>query len=319
MFYILPDPLGAAMVYKYRSPRVWAYSSDLESLIEAVKSFGEEPKKSLEYLVEVIATGNGGFFPASYQDVETLPPFSYLAIDDTNSYQGSYRCSETFFSRPSNMNDLFDEARSDLIRNVRAVAESDFGHRISHLTGGFDSRLILSALMHEGLQDRFKFMCSGNAQMPDRRIAGELCGHMGIPMTNSDGTIKGAYAPGNAMFGTFGMLRSDLPVAALPDHILMSGGYGECLRSFYGARNASATSPQATLQAIHGRTFAAESRMLGDDFYATYVDRFKAFLTGAVAAGVPKDATLDYMYASKRNRYYVGLTSEYHSNLTPRV
>jgi hypothetical protein len=318
-YHVFPDPLGAAMVYEYRSPRVWAHSSDLEALIEAVTCFGEDPKKSLEYLVEVIATGNGGFFPASYEDVTTLPPFAYMSIDDRNAYQGSYHCSDAFFNRPSSMEDLFDEARSDLIRNVRAVAASSFGHRISHLTGGFDSRLILSALMHEQLQGQFKFMCSGNAQMPDRKISGELCGHVGIPLTNSDGTIKGAYKPGNAMFGTFGMLRSDLPESALPDHVLMSGGYGECLRSFYGARNAVSSSPEATLQAIHGRTFAAESRMLGDDFYGTYVDRFKGFLAGAVAEGLPHDAVLDYMYASKRNRYYVGLTSEYHSNLTPRV
>ncbi|PQZ68292.1 hypothetical protein CQ050_13640 [Achromobacter sp. MYb9] len=318
-FHAFPDPLGAAMLYEYRSPRVWAHSSDLEALIEAVTHLGEEPKKSLEYLVEVIATGNGGFFPASYEDVATLPPFAYVSIDDMNSYQGSYHCSDAFFARPSNIADLFEEARSDLIQNVRAVAASGFGHRISHLTGGFDSRLILSAMMHEHLHDEFKFMCSGNTQMPDRRIAGELCGHVGIPLTNSDGTIKRAYAPGNAMFGTFGMLRSDLPESALPDHVLMSGGYGECLRSFYGARNAVMTAPEATLQAIHGRTFAAESRMLGPDFYATYVDRFKDFSAGAVSDGLPRDAVLDYMYAAKRNRYYVGLTSEYHSNMTPRV
>ena len=227
-YHILPDPLGATMLYEYRSSNNWAYSSDLESLIAAIKEFGEHPQKSIEYLVEVIATGNGGFFPTSYSDVDSLPPFSHVFISDDDIRKGTYKFSETFFERPASMEDLFDEARSDLIRNVTAVAKSNIGTRISHLTGGFDSRLILAALLNSRQHEGFRYMCSGSIQMPDRKIAGNLCGHLGIPLTNSDGTIKSAYIPGNAMFGTHGMVRSDLPASSLPDHVLMSGGYGEC-------------------------------------------------------------------------------------------
>lgn len=319
-YYILPDPLGACILFEYKSPRLWAHSSDLESLINAVKEHGEQVRKSLDYLVEVVATGNGGFFSASYEDVDAFSPFTYLFADDTTSRRETYSVADTFFSHPSNMDDLFEAARCDLISNVKAVANSSFEHRISHLTGGFDSRLILSALMYTGNHDKFRFMCSGSPKLPDRKIAGELCGHVGVCFTNSDGTIKAPYEPGNAMFGTHGLLRLDLPASSLPGHVLMSGGYGECLRSFYGARSSATGEAESVLQALYGRFFANDSgRIVSDSFNNVYVERFRDFLKSAVASGIPHDAVLDYMYAAKRNRYYVGLTSEYYSNLIPRV
>ena len=93
-----------------------------------------------------------------------------------------------------------------------------------------------------------------------------------------------------------------------------------CLRSFYGSRNNAVGGPEAILQAIYGKAMSSEQpRLIEENFYQAYVERFSAFTATAARNGIPADATLDYMYAAKRNRYYVGLISEYHSNLTPRV
>ncbi|SSY79776.1 hypothetical protein [Alcaligenes faecalis] len=318
--YVFPDPLGAMIVFEYKSPRAIAYSSDLESLVKAVQELGEVVEKNFNYLVELVATGNGGFFSSSYKNVSSFLPFEYLCVSQKESRKFRYSVADEFFSVPRSLDDLFERARNEILENVTAVAKSSFDNCISHLTGGFDSRLILSALTYSGYENKFRFMCSGNLNLPDRRIAGELCGHLGLCLTNSDGTVKSSYQPGKAMFGTSGLLRFDLPVSAFPGHVLMSGGYGECLRSFYSSRNNSLGDPRSVLSSLYGRFFSDDSnRIVSSSFYDFYLNQFKGFLDESLGFGVPADAVLDYMYVAKRNRYYVGLTSGYFSNTIPRV
>ena len=318
--YLCPDPLGAMVVFEYKSPNVLAYSSDLGSLVEAVQGLGEVVEKNFNYLVELIATGNGGFFSSSYKNIFSLHPFEYLHINQKGGRRSIYSVRDDFFSAPHSLDDLFEKSRAEILENVAAVAQSGFGSCISHLTGGFDSRLILSALIYSGYADKFRFMCSGGLNLPDRRIAGELCGHLDLCLTNSDGTVKAPYQPGKAMFGTSGLLRLDLPVSAFPDHVLMSGGYGECLRSFYGSRNSGVSDSHSILASLYGRFFSNDAnRIVSSSFYDFYIDQFDGFLNEVMDLGLPSDSILDYMYIAKRNRYYVGLTSGYFSNLIPRV
>lgn len=322
-FYILPDPLGAAILFKYSCADIQAFSTDMAALIEVVKEFGATPTKNINYLIELVATGNGGFNQSSYLDVDALEQFSYIECQGNAIRHNFYSSREEFYTPTSNQKHMLERTRDEILGNARAVLKVEGKSTVAHLTGGFDSRLVLAALMSAGMdKSAMKFMCSGNIELPDKFISTQLCGHLGIAMTNSVGTLAQPFEAGESLFSTSGLLKFDPPKAALPNHLLLSGGYGECFRSFYGYRVEfpEGASIADTLHKIHGSVFAPDGeRLISESFYEDYKLKFEQFVADARGKGIRQDAILDYMYITMRSRYFFGLIAEYQSNISPRI
>lgn len=318
--WILPDPLGGGMLLEYKDDDICAYSSDMQSLIQALEGINKKPKKNFDYLTEIISTGNGGFFSSSFQKIKPIPQFSYVVVDNTGCFTKEYKIRSTLFEHPASLDDLFEKTRSEILSNILAVSKAGNKIKTSHLTGGFDSRLVLSAIMHLNLQDEFQFMCSGRMDLPDKKISYDLCGHFNLAFTDDDGLARKAYQPGHAFDDTYGMLRQEQGIGGNKNHILLSGGYGECLRSFFSYRTNVEPGKTINLGHLYDRSFFNQDqpRFLSSHFYQKYYNEFQNFIESCQRNGLRDDAILDFAYLNIRNRYYVGLISLYHSNLSPR-
>lgn len=321
--FILPDPLGGCILFRYNSKNLVAYSSDLAALIKAVKDTGETPTKNLNYVIELVATGNGGFNSSSYNDVVALEQFEFVEINQNRVSIKSYGLASAFFQPLASYEYAFESSRDELLGNAEAVLQETGRNKIAHLTGGFDSRLVLAALVGAGLnKDEFKFNCSGHIDLPDKFISTQLCGHLGLTMTNSVGSIKKKNELGNSLYRTEGLIKFDPPHSALRNHLLLAGGYGECFRSFYANRYdlQADTKIENLLASLHGSKFSQDGdRLISDSFYEDYKVKVSAFIADSIKKGIRRDAVLDYMYVAKRNRYFVGLISNFQSNTSPRV
>lgn len=324
--YIIPDPLSGSMLFYYKDKHNWYFSSDLESLLLILKKFGISPKKNFEYLTELISTGNGGFVPTSYVGISVLEPFEYVKIKDGLVSILKSSEFEKFFSPLSEVEkkDYFEIVRAEFIENIKAVSKSKIKNKVAHLTGGFDSRLVVSSLISSGVDlEEFSVMCSGNDEINDKVIAKKLAAHYELFFTNSDGRNNNApYEPGRALFPSMGMVRADVPSRFLDDYVVMSGGYGGLLRSVYGSR-ASLTngSLEEVLKKLFGMRFCPDlnNGIVSSRFYDFYYSKFESYINKISKYGLQRDSILDYIFATKRNRYYIGSISALHSKYSPRV
>lgn len=320
--YILPDPLGSAIVFKYEHEHTVVISSDIESILKTLKTKNIIIKKNINYLIEVISTGNGGFNTSSYIDIEAIKPFEYISIYNSSIKLSTYVKKNDFFN-PENKDVLFEKSREEILQNISATLNHN-GNKISHLTGGFDSRLVLSALSClPSFKENYGFFCSGNKELLDKQIALSLASHFGLTMTDSDGTFSDSIITPNFDYSN-GLIKISVPTNSLPNNLIISGGYGECLRSFYDNKYILDTNfnTQDIVRSLYGDfcfNKDPSARLVSDEFYESYNYKLGEFINNALSIGVNKDAVFDYMYLTIRNRYYVGLTSLYISNVSDRV
>ncbi|MFA1604570.1 hypothetical protein ACDW82_13055 [Alcaligenes faecalis] len=325
-YFVVPDPLSGSMLFYYKEDENWFISSDLESLLLVLREAGIEPKKRFEYLTELISTGNGGFVPSSYEGVCVLDPFEYISI--TRDSVKILRSPEhdKLLSPLSNIEkkDLFYVVRDEFINNVRSVSQSNIKNKVAHLTGGFDSRLVLAALLASGVdRDLFNVMCSGNEETNDKVIAKKLASHYDLIFTNSDGrNSANSFEPGKALFPSMGMVRANIPSRFLEDYVVMSGGYGGLLRSVYGSRaTLSNNSIGNVLTSLFGKRFSSDENngIVSKKFYDFYYAEFEKYINKIKGYGLSVNSILDYIFATKRNRYYIGSISALYSKHSPRV
>lgn len=319
-FFILPDPLSGGMLFKYTSTNLIGYSSDIQSLLDVAIKNGEHPRKNIFYAAELACIENGGFYSSSYIEIEALEQFSYVKIHKHDDNINYYSVMNEFFCNNFSYEDLLYSAKKEILDNTRAIMEREI-KKIAHITAGFDTRLSLSAFLENNFnKEDLLFFCSGDIQSIDKSIASQLCGHFGLTMTN----YQGFSVSENNLKNTSGLLPCSIPEHVEQNMLIISGGYGECLRSFFSCRSMlpETYDPIDILSKIYGNmafNSNSEETIISKNIYNDFIKLFAAFIDDATELGIRRDAILDYMYVNKRNRYYVGIISKYFSNVVPRV
>lgn len=236
---INPDPIGSCLIYYYNKEGVVAFSSDLESMVFWLKSQGVDVKKSSFYQAMVLAIGDGAFGYTSYEDVFALESSKYIVayqnrhqileygVEEYLKGEGSYEC-------------LLSTAEKDIEENIKAISESKFD-KIAHLTGGMDSRLVVSAISSTGSLGKYSIFCSGQHGYPDFDTAYALCSVLGARMTNKQSLIQKdipkdfyKYYKWSSL-DNCGMLPNqptNIGMVGNKNTLVLSGGYGECLRGY---------------------------------------------------------------------------------------
>jgi hypothetical protein len=319
---IIADPLGGAIIFYYKSDSISVFSNSITSIINVLNMINIYPKKSMDYLTELISTGNGGYFESSYEGIHALKPFQYIkGINNSFSIQ-DYTWKHEFFSPISDYNAGLELAVEEIKNNIKAVTNyKNSSYKIAHLTGGFDSRLVLSSILNTDSSDHYHFFCSGNSDMPDRHIAEKLSSEFNLTMTeyggqsplNTPSTLEEEYLW--QMQFTGGIL-STAPKGQYErnNNIILSGGYGECFRSFFGARKSdlASTDLETIMSTLWGNLFFSkneEDALFSASFKKRLSEQMKKVMNEPLEYGLREDAHLDYLYTRVRNRYYVGVTS----------
>ncbi|WP_203782587.1 hypothetical protein [Paractinoplanes rishiriensis] len=315
---VLPDPLAGGLVYVHESGDLTAVSSGLAELVGTLARLGRKPAKSLGFLAEVVATTNGGWaHPASYQGVDVLAPFEYLEIGATGVRRCTYRAAARLLDGSVPYRERLAAAAAEIRSNVAALATAGRDPKVLHLTAGFDSRLMLAAILEGGFADRVHFTCTGRSDTADKRVSAALAAEFGLTMTEGQGAPLAEH-PRTLTDQVLWQMRAAYGMATVGPHrgyrpggsVIGAGGYGEIARSFYSHRLRHLD--QHDVPAVVGTLWGGDVLSLGPRglLAPALVERVHAGLAERLAAagrlGVRADARWDHLYLTGRNRYFVG-------------
>lgn len=254
---VAPDPLGGAVVYYYNRNGHYYVSTDVVSLRNALEADGISTTKSYDFQVERLLIGNSGATDSSYNEINTLDSFEFIHINSGNFDIINLR-KELLQADGDSYYELLRKTRQEILENVVAVAGSRSQMKIAHITGGFDSRLVLAAITHAGVKHKFRFFCSGPEKTRDRIIADGLTEQYGLKRTTGPGLVAGpAHSITERILGP--LFHSGGILTTGPngreenvDVIAVGGGYGELYRTMYAERfnETDRNDPEAAIRAM---------------------------------------------------------------------
>lgn len=325
-YLILNDPLGGGQIYLKENVRRSVISSDLDSLSDVCKFRNTPLQKNLHYFITQALTytqTHGADTP--YLEVKLLPRGSGIKILKSGKVeQILISPSEHFYFPKMSYKDGVDAFVHDMLENVTKSAEHNFDIKISHLTAGFDSRLVLAAMLKAGVADNFIYYCIGSSA--DFEISKSLAGHFGLRHTSSnDGNPRGRgwqknyheYVK-NAPRATQLVLGEGIDFRYSPsNNLVFQGGYGELARTFNSFKwdgNVSLIPSLAyTLWRWNG--FPGESEVASSIWSKDYLDIVITRLAEDVQQfkelDLPDDYFTNWFYIEKRNRLFIGARTFY--------
>ncbi|WP_417368045.1 hypothetical protein [Glutamicibacter arilaitensis] len=317
--YALPDILGEAILYHYSTSGIEILTGDLQVIEKLTTRLHLPLTKSIDYSLELAVSSNGGFTHSSYIEVSSLDMLQYAMVSRSGINIEYYEGSEEFFNSPISNEELLDLAANEIQENVRAAASNRSLHKIAHLTGGFDSRLVLAAAKAQGVVNQFSFFCKGDPVQEDTKIAQSAASKVGAVMTVNNGTPSDYQISdyGGALLSSMLVSSGILPIGPSAGHqesdvTLLSGGYGETFRSFYGTRigqlNGRKLSGEHFGSTIWGSyLFSPDGKgLFASDFITNYASRIDAELDKGRGLGIAEEDLPDFLYLQIRNRYFVG-------------
>ena len=235
-----PDPLGGAIAFYIRHAGHTVISTDINQITKFYKGNKKPLEKNTLFQVERIVFGNGGLNKSSFKNVKSAEPFQYILVNSGNVQVNNYSIFDDLNSLSHDA--LFRQLREDVLSSVNAILDHSSQQKIAHVTGGFDSRLVLSAMQSLGRTSEALFFCSGPEGTTDRQVADSLTTEYnlrrvaGAGLTPSPTGLMAEKLLG-PLFSSGGLTSSGpvgrekkVPVSAV------GGGYGEVLRTFYGQR-----------------------------------------------------------------------------------
>ncbi|MGP5043919.1 hypothetical protein ACTXJR_07835 [Glutamicibacter ardleyensis] len=311
----LPDPLGGAIAFKYETSKISFVSTDLAQLVNIARDHGITLEKDPLFQIERLLIGNGGLTHSSYLGVHSIDPFEYMVMDGTQIYTKKYRILDSL--EDSSLFELFQQLRNDVLSSVNAIVNSDSQQVISHLTAGFDSRLVLSAILHSGVQNKVLMFCSGPEGSTDRAIADGLtrqyklkrstgAGLTAAPTSNMSERLIGPLFASAGLTSTGPLGRElSVPVTA------MGGGYGEVLRTFYGNRPISKNGKldRQTIVSSYLPMASMENSYVSDSATDLVTEKLFSRLQQLEQRFGDGSFVGDAFYTYTRNRYHIGQSS----------
>ncbi|MCX7542897.1 hypothetical protein OS128_08210 [Corynebacterium sp. P5848] len=315
---MFPDPLGGVFTFIFEDTESVAASNDLSALVRFLKSLGKDIRRNLAYSATLATMGHSGLVPTPYKNISVLPQFKWLHFSNRGAKQEVYSDFDQLVADDLSDSELFEATRADILENLRLASLADTEIKISHLTGGFDSRLILGGLLCNQLQERYAFYTSGDDRSADKTIANSLKKHYHLRTTDQDG-LKNVGAATDFQTRSFlsyevsdGIVSFSSVIGAVPTKsLILSGGYGEFLRSPFKSRDLLVNDIPAAALRIYG-DFAfgpCDSRIISDSLMEYCADRLSSMRSSAFEKGVRPDSIADYFYSADRSRWFIGPTT----------
>ena len=181
---IVTDPLAIAMLYRAESNDLVAFATRPGLAAGAVTAPGREPARDALAVGWLIYDGNLCGDRTGFSQVRALPIGSYAELHPR--FGSRVRVADpTPWASPAGLPDdpraLLDLVHQDMLERVESIAKLP-GRRpqIAELTGGRDTRLILSLIVEAGLQDTFRFRTKGQPETPDFVVGAELAALCGL-------------------------------------------------------------------------------------------------------------------------------------------
>ncbi|MAQ08250.1 MAG: hypothetical protein CMQ11_00190 [Gammaproteobacteria bacterium] len=327
-YLILNDPLGGGQIYLKASAGRTVISSDLNSLADVCKFRNEPLRKSLHYFMTQALTytqTHGADTP--YLDVALLRRGEGVRVSRSGEVElVSVSPPERLYFSGMSYREGMDAFVQDMLENVAKPLDHDFDIKVSHLTAGFDSRLVLAAMLKAGVADDFIYYCISSSA--DFEISRSLSGHFELRHTSSnDGNPRGRgwqrdyheYVK-NSPRATQFVLGEGIDFRYSPsNNLVFQGGYGELARTFNSFKWDGDLSQISSLAHSLWRWngFPEESEVASSIWSKDYLDivirRLSEDIRRFRELGLPDDYFTNWFYIEKRNRLFIGART-YYSN-----
>jgi hypothetical protein len=296
---IVPDWSGVDQLYVAESPNSISISNRSGLCARVATPNGAPARRSLTAAGWIAGAGWIPDQESGYWDVERPRAGSLVVIDPRRGAEVIEPAVSPIYPRaqddpPFTYEEALDDVERDLRDTIRAVAELPATERVLLLTGGKDSRTLLSVILSEGVQDRFRFETSGAPQRADVILAKSMATRFGLdwsqvdptsrsPETELDNLLKHVYLT-EGMTSSWSMSASPVFSPA----VVVNGTSGETLR--WGKVSGSAVGAQ-TIDEMVGRVLPKDPfdvlNVLRPDIRAYYTDFTSRWLREQADAGIP--------------------------------
>ena len=324
-YYIMNDPLGGGQIYLFEQGSATFLGSELRSLIKVCISRGYTIEPDPRYFAAEILTYTQSYgSPSPYKNIRVIPRGDFLRIQKNGGIEIFSALPKTQVYSPfKNYFEGFELVKKDLLQNVELSSSKIYDYKISHLTAGFDSRLILSAMFSLGIQDEFLYYCIKDSS--DWNLFHRLAGTLNLAICNIDGNKMGkGYHDNYFEFVRTAARASQYTIAEgldsrwQPANVLVyQGGYGEVARTFNSfAWDGDRTRVSELAYSLwRWNGFPACGEISSSIWSANYVDNVISILASRIDEFLELDLSPDYftnyLYAEGRNRIFIGARSYY--------
>lgn len=319
---VLPDPLGAAVVFLHDDARVQAASSDVPSLARVVRSTGGRVDVDLDHQVQRVVLGLGGYDVSPVAQARPLEARRWALVTETGIRTAEYAVFAELAGR--SYDEVLERTADELRGSLGSLTSLPDVPVVAHLTGGFDSRMVLAAALSAGVQDRLHFFCSGPDGTADRIIADGLTQLFGLRRSATDANVGvgfGTQAERQlaAMIASGGMSPHAPTGFETPQEaVAIGGGYGEMLRPTTGFAGLDAgASPMDVLLRAVPRFDEATSWVRGRTLARVAEEVGRSWRRSAEASR-HLDGAGDRFWLDTRARFHFGVNALAVSRRTPR-
>ena len=239
---VISDPLSVAMLYRAETDDFVAVATSARLAARIAAGDNREPVRDAEAVAWLTYIGNIVGDRTGFVGTRVLPVGSYVEIDPLHGLQVRYSNPTPWVPAedlPTGDDELVDRVHRALSESVQSVARLPVEQRLADITGGRDSRLVLSLLIEQGLTDKFEFRTTGDVHTPDSSIGCAIAERFAL---NHRAVVPGAMDETafrrrlrTHVFQTSGMFsawdfKGSLNVVTTPT---VSGMFGELARTKY--------------------------------------------------------------------------------------
>lgn len=200
-----------------------------------------------------------------FDNIYLLPNNAYVVIDENNVPTFSPICSNIYDSGDVESNErLFDDAYTQYVNHVSVWGRNASYEGLHDLTGGYDSRTLLSAAVASGVHKNMRFTVMGVENSADVEVAKSLAARLSldlevirldreaVPVQDVDVFMRQVRAKLYGVAGLRGLGSMNLPLPEGPRRrsFSLNGIGAEYFRGFYSARLLGRTGKNESLDAL---------------------------------------------------------------------
>ena len=311
------DPFGYYPLHIYNKDGVFCAATRVRQMVQVLRALGRPLHRDLTIYGWFVAQG-GATGGSGYREISLLGRGTTVRVSRENQVSFEHEPSSVLFYSSRPLGELIDDAAHEIITNIRVLAGRSFETRTCYLSGGRDTRLVLSAILHEHMQDNFQFHTKGKYPHPDANVAALLRSRFGLRRARGGNFDETKLSPFNSLRASVGRMNGlcEFPRGARSisgrdqiRHLAVGGSTGELLREYWSSGNA--TGRKDTPSFGKKLKVREKSSTLDVAFYAKVIEAINKFSIDTIAEGIRKEHVGDLLYIVNRAKYHFGVSWAY--------
>ncbi|MDH3707514.1 MAG: hypothetical protein OES57_15715, partial [Acidimicrobiia bacterium] len=178
---LVGDPLGFSLVYRGVAQGITVYGNRSAVCAQILAGPDQSPRRSAANACWMAFAGDYVDDVTGFDDVEVVPIGTRVEVTSTAVVEVPTASPATAFEPGElSVDEAVELIGDELTAELELVAAIPASCRVADLTGGKDSRLILSGLLRAGRTDDFTFYTVGGPTTPDVMVSDRLVERYGL-------------------------------------------------------------------------------------------------------------------------------------------